>query len=270
MQFTVNQVLYRGKITNRNPPLLGSVDPEKSFFGAHTGFLQGYQCPRCKNSWGFYHPSPEGVMFFCGDDECLKDDCAASKPTGEKKDFIDKKHIPGLGTRYSTACLSKLLVDIETQRAISNWCKNPKDFLVAYGKPGKGKTYLCAALCYKFMNEKFLVHEGEQVIERNVEFKYTETVRFIEELHKAINSKKGQYNAVKYFADMELLILDDLGCTTNNDWQKEVILDLINQRYANNKPTVITTNFDQNAMTQHLGERLSRRIFNTDNLIIEV
>jgi DNA replication protein DnaC len=42
----------------------------------------------------------------------------------------------------------------------------------------------------------------------------------------------------------ELLVLDDLGAWKMTDWMNDTLFHILNQRYAHQRPSIITTNFD--------------------------
>jgi len=228
--------------------------PNPKLFGALTGEIKDYQCPRCKKSLGCFYSDNEGVMYFCGHEDCLKDDSQYSRNKDLKKP-IDEKHIPELGHRYADASLSKWMANEHHIAQVFEWSKKPKNFLVVVGPPGCGKTYFCAAMTYYLKGNGFDV-------------KYLGIRRFLEEIHKSIQDNHGQYSAIKRICQSQVLILDDLGASTNNEWQKEVLLDLIDQRYAECQPTIITSNLNFDDLKRILGERLQRRLKAPENLKI--
>lgn len=57
---------------------------------------------------------------------------------------------------------------------------------------------------------------------------------------------------------VDLLVLDDLGAARLNDWERECLLSVVDERWQHAKPIVITTNVDD--ATDALGERLSSRL----------
>jgi DNA replication protein DnaC len=47
--------------------------------------------------------------------------------------------------------------------------------------------------------------------------------------------------------EAEVLVLDDLGSVRPTDWRWDTIRLILNTRYNDNRPTIITTNFDDQA-----------------------
>lgn len=191
---------------------------------------------------------------------CLTDDSNASKAkknseVAKTKFDDDASKRFNIGSKYNNACLSRWLAPDEIKNAISQWLRNPKNMLVMLGIPDSGKTYFCVALANFFIGAK-----------KNV--RYMNTRRFFEEIQKNIQANQSQYEAIRKIAAVDILIFDDLAASTNSEWQKEVILDLVDQRYSEEKVTIFTSNLDWPSMRSLLGERTERRLHSEDNLII--
>lgn len=102
------------------------------------------------------------------------------------------------------------------------------------GKVGTGKTHLACAVAQEVMN-------------RGIPAKFINVISMISEI-------KENFDVSKYI-DIELLIIDDLGKEKSTDWVCENIYAIINKRYEQMKPTVITTEQPMSAMTSHYGEK---------------
>ncbi len=199
-------------------------------------------------------------MYFCGDKKCLQDDSNASKGKVQHMKIgtkVDAAILFGLGSRYVNASLVKCNANPEINQEISNWIKDAKNMCVIVGPTNTGKTYFSLAIANYFLDQK-----------RNV--KYIMYRRLFEDIQKAIQKNENQYSIIEKLSEAEILILDDVGASTNTEWQKEMFLDLIDRRYSNQKITLITTNFMEEDCKQHLGERTSRRMFSKENLVVEL
>ncbi len=109
--------------------------------------------------------------------------------------------------------------------------------LLLYGETGRSKTHLALAIGWVF-------------IARLRSVLYYEVVELLDNLRAGyrIQVQPGEYNADTHEAIMQrlkeyqLLILDDLGVEKSTDWAAERLDHIVNYRYVNNKPTVITSN----------------------------
>lgn len=62
------------------------------------------------------------------------------------------------------------------------------------------------------------------------------------------------------FSRVTLLVLDDLGAAKGTEWNEEVNYRLINHRYENELPTLITSNVPPKSLAAVLGERVASRL----------
>jgi len=62
------------------------------------------------------------------------------------------------------------------------------------------------------------------------------------------------------FARVGLLVLDDLGAAKGTEWNEEVNYRLINYRYEQQLPTIITTNVASGKLPAALGDRVFSRL----------
>jgi DNA replication protein DnaC len=164
------------------------------------------------------------------------------------------------------ASLSGLEIPAWAAQKISEYIKKPKNFLVFVGKPGIGKTQLSAALtewhldtfrCSRYWRERDLLAK----------------------LRQGIADGNGDYAiALEYCIDDDFLIVDDVGSginpekftTRDLEWRTEVLFSLLDYRYNSNKPTLITSNFHKKMFETVYSERISSRLFATENTIISI
>lgn len=220
--------------------------------GALSGEIEGYRCPRCQKSFGCLFSSPSGYMYFCGEPSCLQDDSRASlamkNNIAVQSEPTDAAIKFGIGKAYINASLSKWIAEPSQMDIIRTWVNNPKGFVALVGEPRTGKTYFCAAVANYFLEKK------KQV-------KYLNCRRFYEEIQGAIRSDKSQYECIRNIAKNEILIIDDVAASTNSEWQKEVLLDLMDQRFSDEMPTIVTTNLTEKVFGEVVGARTASRVF---------
>lgn len=60
-------------------------------------------------------------------------------------------------------------------------------------------------------------------------------------------------------ADADLLLLDDLGASKDSEFVEDTTLRLIDERYINLRPTIITTNLSRRDLRGKLGDRTASR-----------
>jgi len=131
--------------------------------------------------------------------------------------------------------------------------KTSREWLTLYGPVGTCKSYLASALLIELCR------------------KYGATVRFITvfdllaEIRKEFNSdgsmqaftENGVYDQV---CEVGLLAIDDLGNAKASDFAVDQVSNLIDTRWREKRPTILTTNLGLDALRDVYGERFISRV----------
>ena len=105
------------------------------------------------------------------------------------------------------------------------------DGLYIEGTNGTGKTHLAAAIALQ------LIDAGVPVVCKTA-------ADLLSDVKKAFDDSTISEAAVlKAYKDADLLIIDDLGKEQVTDWSISTLYNILNDRYEDMKPTIITTNF---------------------------
>ena len=123
------------------------------------------------------------------------------------------------------------------------------DNLLLYGRTGLGKTFICHCIA------KDLLDAGQTVLYLTAPrlFKIIEDYRFNRE---SLNEPDEMMDAV---ADVDLLILDDLGAEFVTVVTSSALFDIINQRLLAKKPMIISSNLSPHELENHYSERIVSR-----------
>ena len=134
---------------------------------------------------------------------------------------------------------ASLQLAYETARAFA---AQPKGWLLLTGPYGCGKTHLAAAI-------------ANAAVARGVPTLFWTVPDLLDELRGGYRS--GEFESrFQITRDVDLLILDDLGAQAGTDWAREKLFQLLNYRYLNELPTVITTNLALEDLDPRLMSRL--------------
>ncbi|HBG21970.1 MAG TPA: AAA family ATPase, partial [Peptococcaceae bacterium] len=108
--------------------------------------------------------------------------------------------------------------------------KNNVGFLL-YGTPGNGKTFIASCIANHLLTQMIPVIA-------------ISTIGILNRIKQTYNSfgKEGEAEILGTFKNASLLILDDLGAENNTEWSKEKIYEIIDSRYRQAMPMIITTN----------------------------
>lgn len=116
-----------------------------------------------------------------------------------------------------------------------------KKGLVLVGNNGVGKTHLACSIANK------LIENGTPVI-------YGTLINLLAELRNsyATDNNISEMEIIKLYENVDLLIIDDLGKEKPSEWGLEKLFTIVNSRYENNLPVIITTNYNQNSLVERL------------------
>lgn len=124
--------------------------------------------------------------------------------------------------------------------------QNKGEGIFLTGNPGTGKTHLAAAAANHIIT----------VFGIPVKFG-----SFAELLEGIKNSFGGNEDAGRELIDVPLLVIDDLGKERQSEWSRSVLYRVINGRYENYSPVIITTNETPEKVERNIGEATFSRIF---------
>ncbi|QNB46838.1 hypothetical protein BR63_11270 [Thermanaerosceptrum fracticalcis] len=120
-----------------------------------------------------------------------------------------------------------------------------KDGILLYGSVGTGKTHLAVGIL------KTAFHRGLTGV-------LVKVPDLLEEIRRGYN---GEYSPLEgKVRNIFLVILDDLGAEKVTDWVREKLYSIIDHRYENEKPLIITTNCPPSELTERIGVRTADRL----------
>lgn len=124
--------------------------------------------------------------------------------------------------------------------------------LLFMGPPGIGKTHLAVSVLKELISKK------------TVPCLFYDFRDLIKEIQKTYSQLKSQEiipesSVLDPVLEIEVLLLDELGATKISDWLQDMLMYILNQRYNDRLPTIITTNW-LNASVLRPDESLEERI----------
>lgn len=107
--------------------------------------------------------------------------------------------------------------------------------LYFHGPPGTGKTMLACLL----LNELILQYQAD--------VEYIKITRdFFNSIRASFNVESSTYgkgeDIFQRLAGRQTLVIDDFGVQADSEWEKRTLYDLVDARYENQAPTIITSN----------------------------
>lgn len=133
-------------------------------------------------------------------------------------------------------------------KAICRKCaENPFD-LVLWGIPGTGKTHLAISILRE------IIRTGRRAV-------FATVPDLLMEIRSTYRPDGGDEGAVvDKYESYPVLILDDMGAEYTTPWSITALHLIIDRRYREMKPTIITTNLSPKEVEQHISPRIASRM----------
>lgn len=171
--------------------------------------------------------------------------------------FNNKLSQSGITNRFFDKTLDNYKADTESKlKALSaindmadkinsgEKCNN----LILSGSVGTGKTHLCCGLI-RAISEN---HNGEIITARKLVRDFKETWRN--------DSEYTETQIIDRFANLDLLVIDEIGVQFNSDTERLFMFDILDERYQSCLPTILVSNLDVNQIKLIMGDRVVDRL----------
>jgi DNA replication protein DnaC len=156
-----------------------------------------------------------------------------------------------LGARFKNRTFATFEVTDKNKKAYedckryANKFKELKDDgigIIINGSYGAGKTHLAAAVAHELMKQGFQPIFGTLI---NLLDKIRAT-------YDDFDSKVTENQIINSYINCSLLIIDDIGKEKPSEWTLQKLYQVLNERYENNNPVIITSNYDIEKLKERL------------------
>ena len=147
-------------------------------------------------------------------------------------------------------------IDKMTVRVVAEYCdaihKNLDEGrgLWLQGGPGTGKTTLAMLV-------------SRQALDAGRSVAIYSLPALLARIRRTFDAEPGEQSYSDLFerlATVDLLHIDDLGAENTTEWVLEQLYALVNERYANQRSLVVTTNLEEDVLEQQIGARVVSRL----------
>ncbi len=204
-----------------------------------------YECKKCSDT-GYIGPkkcecfSKNLVRLYYVTSE-LKDILASNNFSNFRLDYFDNHRFSDLGIPRNN--MEKILIKSKTYiRDFSFTNEN----LFFFGSCGTGKTFLTNCIAKELLDQGYMViyKTADELINTLKEIRFDKN-EFLEDA----------------IINCDLLIIDDLGTESDNDFTRTEMYNLMNKKILKNKKMIISTNLKLDELLQRYSERLTSRLF---------
>lgn len=127
------------------------------------------------------------------------------------------------------------------------------------GSCGVGKTHLAVAILKSLIDRKMV--DG-------IFYDSWELLKAIQNTFSS-DSALSESQVLSPVIEKELVVLDDLGAQKVTDWRRDILMYILNKRYNDKKPTIITSNWKlahgdvegEESLEERVGARLLSRLY---------
>ncbi len=203
------------------------------------------RCPIC-HGFGFVHPRIDGMPDYsrvvnCA---CVEADFIEAK----RQKLLTECQIPRLCRNWTLESFLSLDASLkEAHIAALQFVEGKIHWLTLGGEVDHGKTHLAIGICLKWLAT------GRAA-------RYAYVPELLDELRAgfALEAVVGYKARFEYFCNVALLVLDDLGAEKQSDFAIEKLETIVNHRYNEELPLVVTTNKPLGQLSPRIASRLQR------------
>lgn len=128
-------------------------------------------------------------------------------------------------------------------RYCENWPKMKEKNIgfMLWGNPGNGKTYIASCIANRLLSQMVPVIA-------------ISSIGILSRIKQTYNSfgKEGEVQVIGMLKNASLLILDDLGAENDTQWSREKLYEIVDSRYRQAKPMIVTTNLTPDQLKRKL------------------
>lgn len=208
-------------------------------------------CRRCGDRGYCIQPDPtNGGAFIHG--PCPQPQCEAGRLARRQEETARLNHLfaeTKLPEKYRAAALGDF-ADVPALRQQVESALDANRGLVLWGTFGTGKTHLAAAIVRQRLSE-------------GVVGLFIKTPALLNRMRATFDKDSTGPTAAELLTAVKrvpLLVLDDLGVEKTTDWVTETLYEIVDSRYCDGLPLIITTNLTAPDLKKQIGKRIASRL----------
>lgn len=114
--------------------------------------------------------------------------------------------------------------------------------IYVYGAQGAGKTWMACRIAKGWLSRGL----GDA--------RFVSSVNLISEIGSSYGGNGNESQVLSKYMFCDLLIVDDLGKEVPSQWSLSKLFEVFDSRYANRRPTIVTTQFDSASLAKRMSK----------------
>lgn len=235
--------------------LVSVVDEEEAMYYIEHHIKRCQECSDGSKCWDFDFDPYQGTILEMEDGLLIESVCDKFEEYGEARALsgagVGKRFLGCSLDNYApiTADQTKALKTIKeySENLLTEDAITDKGLLIV-GPVGTGKTHLAVGV----LREAYRL--GSSIA-------FAQVPQVLAEIRAGIG--RGDEEAasqIEMYGEVSVLALDDLGSERVTDWVREQLFLIINRRYEEMLPTIITSNDSLEGLEAHVGQRIASRL----------
>lgn len=154
--------------------------------------------------------------------------------------------------KFHNATIYNLEGFLEIKGNVLNAIKNNHSIFI-WGECGTGKTHLATGAAKAWMELMKPTKLKDCPL-------FVSTVEISSEMRDSFDNKESEEEIIKKYLKPPLLVIDDIGKEKNSQYVNETTFKIINGRYGEEKPIIITSNLSLGQISNIYGDGIASRI----------
>jgi len=188
----------------------------------------------------------------------------AAQREAEIKDRQDnpEKHLAqiGVGKRHLSCSFASYQGGDKIKAVCKEFLHTPFD-LVLSGGAGSGKTHLAVAVLRELVRSCKILDGTEGWCNKDRKGCFISVPELLAKIRATYSDQDGdEERLIDTYASVKYLVLDDLGAEKSTEWSITTLYLIIDRRYREMLPTIVTTNLTVDEIGQGLSRRIASRL----------
>lgn len=192
------------------------------------------------------------------------EEAAVARREAEIKDRQDnpEKHLAqiGVGKRHLPCSFENYQDGDKIKAACKEFLRSPFD-LVLSGGAGSGKTHLAVAILRELVRLCKILDGPKAWCGDDRKGCFVSVPELLAKIRATYSDPNGdEEGLIDKYASVKYLVLDDLGAEKSTEWSISTLYLIIDRRYREMLPTIVTTNLTVDEIGQGLSRRIASRL----------